>query len=122
MIDETKFNSFLRKCTRKQLGFINTYLKTLSKYEAAASQNLSSSQATKFFRKLLPYIQFMLDRYGCPISKSFVTEKWLQLLERGNEITQIQVLKQLSKLHGLTQEKTTVQLQVPKIEVKFGND
>lgn len=122
MIDETKFNSFLRKCTRKQLGFINTYLKTLSKHEAAASQNLSPSQATKFFRKLLPYIQFMLDRYGCPISKSFVTEKWLQLLEDGNEITKIQVLKQLSKLHGLTQQKTTVQLKVPKIEVKFGND
>lgn len=121
-VDSEQFNRFLKKCNKKQITFINTYLKTLSRDEAALTAGISSKQTYKFFRKLLPYIQFMLDRYGCPISKSFVTEKWLELLENGNEITKIQVLKQLSKLHGLTQQKTTVQLKVPKIEVKFGND
>lgn len=120
-VDSEQFNRFLKKCNKKQITFINTYLKTLSRDEAALTAGISSKQTYKFFRKLLPYIQYMLDRYGCPISKTFITQKWLELLQQGNEITKIQVLKQLSKLHGLTEEKTTVNVSVPSIQVNFND-
>lgn len=120
-VDAEQFNRFLKKCNKKQITFINTYLKTLSRDEAAYTAGISAKQTYKFFRKLLPYIQYMLDRYGCPISKTFITQKWLELLQQGNEITKIQVLKQLSKLHGLTEEKTTVNVSVPSIQVNFND-
>lgn len=115
MITEEEYIKWLRTATKKQVAFVNHYLKTLNTRESfiAAGYNYKNISFGKYkvFMKLLPYIQYALQKYQISITKEFLVANWLQILTTGKKSEKQNALKELAKLFNYSSEGTKVEVQ-----------
>lgn len=129
MITRQQYESFLRTATKKEITFINTYLKTLDAWQAfqEAGYNYNHARAGKWkvFNRLFPYIQYKLAEYNISVKKDFIVMQWLNLFHTGDIVTKQNALKELAKLFGYNDQSTKVEvnnnLQSEKVIIKFNN-
>lgn len=105
MITEEEYVAWLRTATKKQVAFVNTYLKTLDAWEAfqQAGYNWKHPRCGKWkvFTRLLPYIQYKLKQANISITKEFIIVNWLDILSSKDTVARQNALKELAKLYRI---------------------
>lgn len=122
MITEEEYNNWLKHANKRQITFVNSYLKNLDAYKAFqdAGYNFSNKGFGKWkiFNKLLPIIQYKLSQYNLTVGKELIISNWLALLNSSDTATRITALKELSKLFGYTDEnKINIENNIPQTPV-----
>lgn len=123
MINEEEYAKWLKHATKKQITFVNSYLKNLDAYKAFqdAGYNFSNKGFGKWkiFNKLLPIIQYKLSQYDLSVGKELIISNWLSLLNSSDNAVKITALKELSKLFGYTDDvaKINVENNIPQTPV-----
>lgn len=113
----------MRNATKKEITFVNTYLKTLDAWEAfqEAGYNYKHARCGKWkvFTRLLPYIQYKLQKENLSITREFIVSHWLALLSSDDTIARQNALKELTKLFGYADDSTKVEVNnnIPTVPV-----
>ena len=112
---QDEYKKWLKRATKRQIVFVNTYLKTLNPTLALtqAGYNYTNTRVGrwKVFNKLFPVIQYKISQYDLNINKPFIVNNWLQLLYQGDSTAKATALKELSKLFGFVDQGTKVQIE-----------
>lgn len=123
MMTDQQYEEWFRKARKKQIVFVNTYLKTLDPDEAykAAGYNYSNAGFGKWkvLNKLFPVIQYKISKYELNVDKNFIVNNWLKLLFSGDNFTKTNALKELSKLFGYVDQSSKIQIEnnLPQVPV-----
>ena len=114
MITEKEYVSWMRRATKKEVTFVNTYLKTLDAWQAfqEAGYNYKNARCGKWkvFTRLLPYIQYKLQNENLNITREFIVSHWLVLLSSHDTIARQNALKELTKLFEYADDSTKVNI------------
>ena len=125
MITEKEYISWMRNATKKEITFVNTYLKTLDAWEAfqEAGYNYKHARCGKWkvFTRLLPYIQYKLQKENLSITREFIVSHWLAILSSDDTIARQNALKELTKLFGYADDSTKVNIEnnIPSVPVQI---
>lgn len=129
MLTEEEYNKWLKRATKKQVTFVNSYLKNMDAYKAFqdAGYNFNNKGFGKWkiFNRLLPIIQYKLSQYELHIGKDLIISNWLALLNSSDNTVKITALKELSKLFGYIDDasKINVENTIPsQVIIKFDKE
>lgn len=129
MITEEEYVKWLHRCTSREATFVNVYLKTLDAWkafqEAGYSHKAARAGKCKVFHRLLPYIQYRLQKYDMVLSKNFIVSNWLNILADGDMTAKQNALRELSKIFGYSndvQVNVENNIQSPPVVIKFKED
>lgn len=123
MITKEQYVKWLRTATKREVAFVNCYLKTLNATTAFQEAGYNYKQPKvgkcKVFTRLLPYIQYKLKEADLNITKNFIVIHWLELLSSGDSLTRQNALKELTKIFGYIDDSTKVEVNnnIPQIPV-----